>query len=192
MTTQSQKSKNKRKIFALIVGVAFASSLLASAIGTLATYPTAAHRDAAKELSAYSDKAFSNGGTGTDIFETQEYKELNESPESKYSLYGTFASAAFGLAVTVVTIGYIYAYLRRYRIASQPVAMTTFLYSAGAVLSTIATIYITNYYLGVSPPAALSILTSALFMLTFGTLVNYLIVRIIHWRYNRKYGFVEE
>ena len=191
MTTSSKKVSNKHKIFAAIVGFALLTSLAVSVIGTVATYPTATHKAVARELSAYNDKVFS-GEINTGAFETDEYKRINNTPENKYTSNVVIATAILSFIVEVVTIGLVYYYLRRHRVTKRPIAATTLLYSAGLLVSMVAMIFISNAYLGLAAPAGTSVLLSVLFLATFGTLVNYVIVRIIHWHYNRKYSFVEE
>ena len=191
MTSVSKKEINKRKIFAGIAGFAFAVSLLVALVGTIATYPTDAHKAVAREITAYNDKVFS-GEIGTGAFETDEYKQISGTSENKYTSIATIVVAIVSFIVEVITVGLVYFYLRRHRITKRPIAATTLLYTAGLLVSMVVMMFVNNLYLGIALPAGISILLSVLFLATFGTLVNYVIVRIVHWAYNRKYSFVEE
>lgn len=183
--------KHKGRIYAAIIGLVFAASMLLNALVIFINYPTQAHRSVARQIDAMSLQMF-NGSDFTAVMDSDEYKKAVESPEAHYTNLATFYTLALSVVVSVGILGAIYYYLRKHRISGNPVWTTVLLVSAGGLLPLIIAAFGTSMYLGTQMPGIGHVIFMLFIGLVMAPLVNAVIVKIFDWHYNRKNSLVIE
>lgn len=189
--THKAASGRKGKIYATIIGLVLAANIALTAAIVFINYPTESHRSVARQLDVLNTSMWT-GSDWTTVMETDEYKELMASPESKYSDAAAIYTLIFNALASVAIIGGVYYYLRKHRVTNKPVGATVLLVTFGQLVSLVFAQFATAAYLGTQMPGVGSIAFMLFVGLVIAPLVIMLIVRIIDWHYNRKHSFVIE
>lgn len=196
-TEVSQKSKKETKspwgLYAKITALLTVVCIVTTLASTYIPHPTQAHRDTSSQLTKLEVKGFTEG-FDSKVYDSKEYKELFNSPETRYTTSAMFAVMFADMIVTIVLIGVTYNYLRknyvsRTRRALGATVATNLIASLIAWLVTLpAVAAITATPI---PDPIMIAGTGVLFVIT-GFIIFYLITRIFEWRYNRKHSFIVE
>lgn len=191
----NKKKVSKWKVYLLLtlaVTVAFSAM---SVVSTVVSYPTAAHRNTAAELSKLTNKAWDeDSDDGMKIFESKEYKQLESSQYTSYSNIMNAVTTVAQLIAGVVIIFAIYRYLRRNILTNSPVSATVGINVVGGMLLTFPVILFSEWYTGsiTSDITWIMILIALPFALVIGGLITFLITKIAEWQYNRSHGFLAD
>ena len=190
------KQQSKWKVYT-VLALLIAVGTFAFDAGTMyASYPTAKHREVARDISTLDNKAFSLAGKQDPnvILESDEYKTLQATTENAYSTRMGIASGVLGVILGIAVVVAVYRYLRRNVITRKPVGATVLINTLAAVIVAVPTLYLTPWLTGVKIDmiTGLLLLAALPFALAFGMLITFLVAKIAEWHYNRSHGFIED
>lgn len=186
-------NKTKLKTFGLLVGLFLFVGLGLSVLTTVIAYPTDGHKQVAAEFTEINNSVFRDGNL--EVVNSQEYKQLSEHPNTKYSDMVSNTGTAIQLLIWVAMIVFAYRYLRKYRLVKHPVRTIAFAEAVGVALTIVPMERFMNWYAGVSSPFSQDVFSITI-MLISTTLISlfltWLVAKIVEWQYNRSHGFIED
>lgn len=168
-------------IVATIVTLILTSS---SIIGTIASHPTDAHRNIAKQMDSVANQ-FSRQLSSRSDEEIREITEKNQkltsTPEGRYIANAQTIAGIVHFGISFIAVVVLYRYLRGKRIVKEPVAITVSSLTVASLISIMADSLFRNAYLGTTfQPLlfGLSILGGSVASFAFA----YIIARYLHVR----------
>lgn len=117
------KKSPRTNILVKFTCVSFIAWLLVSPVMTLVAYPTEQHRATARALDQMNTEAW-QGKDYTEIYESKEYKTLEQSSENTYSNIVMWIGYGLGGLLFIGLPGWVYYRLRRARATKKPVLAT--------------------------------------------------------------------
>ena len=191
-----KRSKNiqpKWKVYLLATLLMFGVQGAVSVLSVVVSYPTAEHRSVSSKISNYSTEMM-KADDGMKTYESQEYKDLNASPENVYTNWALGLTTAAQFVLFVVVIFGLYRYLRKHRVSTHAVRVTVLLYMLSSLLATVPTWLFNTWYTGsvIDELVLFVLLAGAPFMIGFSVLVTFLVAKLAEWHYNRSHGFIAD
>jgi hypothetical protein len=183
----------KVKVFGMLAGLFLAVTLLLSVLTTVIAYPTASHKQVAKEFTQLNNAAI-QGGDLT-ITNSPDYKRLSTRAETKYSDTVNGVATVVQFLCWVATVVYGYRYLRKYRLVNHPVRTIAFAEALAVGLTVVPIERFMKWYAGIestfsSDPFILTIMIITTTLISL--FVTWIFAKIAEWQYNRSHGFIEE
>jgi hypothetical protein len=181
------------KTFGALVGLFLVVGLGLSILTTAIAYPTASHKQVAKEFTQLNNTAFRNGDLG--ISTSSDYKRLSTKAETKYSDTVNGVGTVVQLLVWAAMVVYSYRYLRKYRLVKHPVRAIAFAEGVGVGITILPMELFLRGYAGIEStfsyePFALAVMMISTILISIA--MTAIIAKIVEWQYNRSHGFIEE
>ena len=182
--------KSRPKIWLTVIGILTALFTVVTLINTWISYPTAEHRDVARQTEQVLQK---NGGSfNLSGYDTKEYKDLVSTDEATYSSNAIVYTSIASLIIYVIIIGKTYNYLRRNNVSAskRTVGLTALLALAASAISTLLTIYPFAYFTGVFPTWDGFYLLGMLLSSAVAFFIYFIIASLFEIVYNKRNSFL--